>query len=78
VSAVRFLSTHINTLSASPDGAPPAIVVGPTAATGPASGQGHCLIFEKSVGCTSPISIHNRYISVRYSGIQKNDIYKKT
>jgi hypothetical protein len=39
VSAVRFSSTHINTLLASPAGIPPASVTGPTAPAGPASGR---------------------------------------
>jgi hypothetical protein len=77
VSAVRFRSTHLNTLSASPAGGPPVVVAGPTAAAGPASGRGRHLVLEKSVGCTGPTSVHNRYIVVRYSGTHKNDIYKK-
>jgi hypothetical protein len=39
VRAVRFLSTHRNTLSSSLDGGPPA-VVGPPTPAGPASGRG--------------------------------------
>jgi hypothetical protein len=75
---MRFLSTHLNTLLASPDGAPPAVVTVPVAATSLAFGQGCYLVLDKSTGCTGPTSVHNRYISVRYSGIQKNDIYKNT
>jgi hypothetical protein len=77
VSAVRFRSTRLNTLSASPAGGPPAAAAGPVAAAGPASGRGCRLVLEKSVGCTGPTSVHNRYIVVRYSGTHKNDIYKK-
>jgi hypothetical protein len=77
VSAVRFRSTHLKTLSASPAGGPPAVVVGPTAVVGTASGRGRRLVLEKSVGCTGPTSVHNRYIVVRYSDSHKNDIYKK-
>jgi hypothetical protein len=77
VSAVRFRSTRLNTLSASPAGGPPVAVVGLTTMAGPASGQGRRLVLEKSVGCTGPTSVHNRYIVVRYSGTHKNDIYKK-
>jgi hypothetical protein len=77
VSAVRFRSTRLNTLSASLVGGPPAVVAGPTTAVGPAFGRGHRLILEKSVGRTGPTSVHNRYTVVRYSGTHKNDIYKK-
>jgi hypothetical protein len=35
---VRFLSTRLNTLLASPVGSPSIVVVGPTAIVGPASG----------------------------------------
>jgi hypothetical protein len=78
VSAVRFRSTRLKTLSASlAGGPPPAAVAGPTTAAGTASGRGCRLVLEKSVGCTGPTSVHNRYIVVRYSGTHKNDIYKK-
>jgi hypothetical protein len=70
---VRFRSTHLNTLLDSPARGPLTTVVDPAAAAGPASGRGCRLVLEKSVGCTGPTSIHNRY-----SGIQQNDIYKKT
>jgi hypothetical protein len=75
VSEVKFLSTHLKTLSASPAGGPPA-AVGPPTAAGAASGRGRRLFLAKSVGRTGPTSAHNRHISVRYSGIKKNDIYK--
>jgi hypothetical protein len=71
VSVVRFCSIHLNTLLASPTRGPPTVVVGPATTVGPASGQGRCLVLEKFVGCIDPTSIYNRYISVRYSGIQK-------
>jgi hypothetical protein len=78
VSAVRFHSTRLNTPSASPVGGPPAVVAGPTTMAGPASGRGRRLVLEKSAGHTGPTFVHNRYLRVRYSGIQKkNDIYKK-
>jgi hypothetical protein len=79
VSVVRFRSIRLNTLSVSSTGGPPAATVVPAAPVGPASGRGRRLVVEKSVGWTSPTSVHNRYVSVRYSGIQKkNDIYKNT
>jgi hypothetical protein len=71
VSAVRFHSTRLNTLSASLAGGPPAAAAGLEAPAGPASGRGHRLVLEKSAGRTSPTSVHNKYVSVRYSGIQK-------
>ena len=77
MSAVRFRSTRLKTLSASLAGGPPATVDGPVAAFGTASGQGHHLVLEKSTGCTGPTSVHNRYIVVRYSDTHKNDIYIK-
>jgi len=73
---VRFCSTRLNTLSTSPAGGPLVVVVVPMDATGPASGRGCHLVLEKFVGPTSPTSIHNRYIIVKYFGIHKNDIYK--
>jgi hypothetical protein len=76
VSAVRFHSTYLKTLSASLAGGPP-IVVGPVAATDTASGRGRQLVIKKSVGRTSPTYVHNRYIVFRYSDSNKNDIYKK-
>jgi hypothetical protein len=78
VSVVRFFSTHLNTISASMVGGPPVVVAGPTTHVGPTSGRGCRLVLEKSVGHTGPTSIHNRYVSFRYSGIPKNDIYKET
>jgi hypothetical protein len=66
---MRFFSTHLNTLSVSPVGGPPA-AAGPLTTTGPASGRGRCLVLENYAGCTGPTSTHNRYIYVRYSGIQ--------
>jgi hypothetical protein len=62
VSAVRFRSTRLKTLSASPAGGPPAtaVVAGPTAAAGTASGRGRRLVLEKSVGCTGPTSVHKQ------------------
>jgi hypothetical protein len=71
VSAVRFLSTHLKTLSASLAGGPPA-AASLTNVVGTASGQGCCLFLEKSIGCTGPTSVHNIYIVVKYS-----DTYKK-
>jgi hypothetical protein len=53
------------------------LLLGPTTAVGAASGRGRRLLLAKSVGCTGPTSVHNRYIVVRYSGTHKNDIYKK-
>jgi hypothetical protein len=70
VSTVRFHSTHLKTLSTSPTRGPPA-----TAGTD--YGRGHRLVLTKSTGLTGPTSAHNGYILVRYSGTQKNDIYKK-
>jgi hypothetical protein len=75
VSVVRFHSTHLNTLSASPAGGPPVAVGGMAAPAGPSSSRGHGLVLEKSTGRTGPTSIHKKYISVRYSGIQKKIIY---
>jgi hypothetical protein len=77
VSAVRFHSTHLNTLLASPAGGPPAVVASLEAMVGSASSRGLHLVLEKFVGCTGHTYIHNIYIVVRYSGTQKNDIYKK-
>jgi hypothetical protein len=75
VSEVKFRSTHLKTLSASPAGGHPA-ATGPLAAAGAASGRGRHLVLAKSARCTGPTSAHNKHISVNYSGIQKNDIYK--
>ena len=78
MSTVRFRSTRLNTLLASPDGGPPIVVsTGPMAVVGAASSQGRCLLLVKSVGRTSPTYVHNKYIVVRYSDTHKNDIYKK-
>jgi hypothetical protein len=76
VSAVRFRSTRLKTLSASPAGGPP-VAVGPSTAAGTASGRGRRLVLEKSVGCTGPTSVHNRYIVVNTLIHIKNDIYKR-
>jgi hypothetical protein len=75
VSEVRFHSTRLKTLSASPAGGPHASV-GPLVVAGAASGRGRHLVLAKSAGCSGPTSAHNRHIFVRYSGIQENDIYK--
>jgi hypothetical protein len=77
VSVVRFFSTRLNTLPASPAGGPPAVVASSTAAAGPASSQGRRLVLNNFAGHTSPTSVHNRYISVIYSRIQKKMIYIK-
>jgi hypothetical protein len=74
---VRFHSTHLNILLASPTRGPLAVVVGPTTMGGLASGRGRLLVLEKYVRCTGPTYVHNRYIVVKYSGTHKNDIYKK-
>jgi hypothetical protein len=63
VSAVRFHSTRLKTLSASLAGGPPAAAGTPNAA-GTASGRGRHLVLMKSVRCTGPTSVHNRYIDV--------------
>jgi hypothetical protein len=63
VSAVRLCSTRLKTLSASPAGGPP-VVVGPSTVVGPASGRGRHRVLTKSVGCTGPTSVHNRYMKV--------------
>jgi hypothetical protein len=78
VRVVRFYSTSLNTLSTFLTRGPPAAVAGLKAPAGPTSSQGRPLVLEKSAGLIGPTSVHNRYVSVRYSGIQKNDIYKKT
>jgi hypothetical protein len=70
VREVRFRSTRLKNLSASPVGGPP-VAVGPMTMDGPTSSRGHHLVLAKSVGCTSPTSAHNGYIRVEYSGIQK-------
>jgi hypothetical protein len=76
VSAVKFRSTHLKTLSASPAGGTPAVAAGRRLLLVlPLVVDGACS--AKSAGCTGPTSVHNRYIVVRYSGIHKNDIYKK-
>jgi hypothetical protein len=72
---VRFRSTHLKNLSASPAGGPPIASGDPAAAAGTTFGQGRCLVLEKSFGCTGPTSILNRYIVFRYSDSHKNDIY---
>jgi hypothetical protein len=77
VSVVRFRSTRLKTLSASPAGGPPDAVAGPTTVAGTASSQGCHLVLEKSAGCTGPTSVHKKNIVVIYSGTHKNDIYKK-
>jgi hypothetical protein len=46
--------------------------VGLMIAVGTASGRGCFLVLEKSIWCTGPTSVHNRYIVVKYS-----DAYKK-
>jgi hypothetical protein len=75
VSKVNFHSTHLKTLSASPAGGHPA-ATGLLAVAGAASSQGCHLVLAKSARCTGPTSAHNKHISVNYSGIQKNYIYK--
>jgi hypothetical protein len=75
VSAVRFYSTHLKTLSASPARGTLVVVVGLAAAAGTASGQGRHLVLEKSIRCTGPTYVHNRYIVFRYSDSHKNNIY---
>jgi hypothetical protein len=75
VSTVRFCSTRLNTLSASPTGGPPIAAVGPVAAASPTSGQGRRLVLVKNDGRTGPTSVHNRYIVLKYSDTHKNDIY---
>jgi hypothetical protein len=75
VSAVRFHSTCLKNISASPVGGPPATAAGPMAAAGTASGRGCRLVLEKFVGHIGPTSVHNRYIVVKYSVSHKNDIY---
>jgi hypothetical protein len=70
VSEVKFRSTCLKTLLASLDGSSPA-TVGPPVVAGAAPGQGRRLFLAQSIGYTGPTSAHNRYISVKYSGIKK-------
>jgi hypothetical protein len=72
VSAVRFCSTRLKTLSVSLARGPLAAIV----ASGTSSRERR-LVLEKFVGCTSPTSVHRRYIVVRYFDTHKNDIYKR-
>jgi hypothetical protein len=53
VRAIKFLSTHHNTLSTSTGGGPPT-VVGPPDPVDLASSRGRCLVLAKSVGRTGP------------------------
>jgi hypothetical protein len=74
VSTVRFLSTRLNTLSASLAGGPPAAAAGPRTAAGTTSGRGRHLVLMKFAEHTGPTSVHNRYVAVRDSGTHKNYI----
>jgi hypothetical protein len=76
VSAVRFHSTHLKTLSASLARGLP-VDVGLTVVAGTTSGQGCRLVLEKSVGHIGPTYVHNIYIFFKYSDAYKNDIYKR-
>jgi hypothetical protein len=70
VSEVKFLSTRLNTLSASLAGSSPA-AASPPAAAGVAPGRGRRLFLALSAGHTGPTSAHNKHIFVKYSGIKK-------
>jgi hypothetical protein len=75
---VRFLSTHLNTISASSAGGPPATVgSGPVVAVGTAPSRGRHLVFVSLLDALVPHLYINRYIVVKYSVLHKNDIYKK-
>jgi hypothetical protein len=69
--------TDRKTLVASLTGGTPATTAGPTAGAGNTSGHERCLLHAKSAGYTGPTSVRNKYKVVKYSGIHKNDIYKK-
>jgi hypothetical protein len=58
VRAVRFLSTHRSTLSASPARGPPA-AAGPPAPAGSTSARGRRLVLVKSVSHTGPTYVYN-------------------
>ena len=62
VRAVRFLSIHHSTLSASLDGGPP-IAVGPPSPVDPTSGRGRRLVLVKYVGRTGPTCVYNISLS---------------
>jgi hypothetical protein len=70
---MRFCSTHRRTLSASPPGGPPAVVI-PPVDVGPPSGRGRCLVLAKSTGRKGPTSVHNRFVS-NYSNRHIKRIY---
>jgi hypothetical protein len=57
---------HLNNLPTSLAGGPPTTVASSVATVGTSSSRGHRLVLKKSVGRTSPTSVHNRYIVVRY------------
>jgi hypothetical protein len=59
VSAARFRSTRLNTLSASPARGPPfVVIVGLVAAAGTAFGRGRRLVLVKSVGLIDPTFVY--------------------
>jgi hypothetical protein len=70
VNGVRFSSTHLKNLSASPTGGPLA-VVSSLVASCTASGRGCRLVLTKSIGRTGPTFVHNIYIVVKYSDAHK-------
>jgi hypothetical protein len=77
VSAVRFRSTRLNTLSASPAGGPPVVVAGPTVLLVLPLVEDAAWSSRSLLDALVPHLYINRYIVVRYSDSHKNDIYKK-
>jgi hypothetical protein len=57
---VRFHSTCLNTLSASPAGGPPVVAAGRAATIGIGSGRGCRLVLVKSTQYTGPTSVHKQ------------------
>jgi hypothetical protein len=53
------------------------VVVGISTAAGTASGRGRHLVLANSIGRTSPMSLHNRYIVFNTLIHTKNDLYKR-
>jgi hypothetical protein len=64
MSEVKFPSTRLKTLSASPAGSSPT-AVGPPAVEGASPRRGQRMFLASSTGHTGPTYAHNRHISVK-------------